>query len=49
MMIKKDNNRILAWFSCSITSAVACKIAVEEYGDLVQPWYFEIDSAHPDN
>jgi len=40
----------IAWFSCGITSAVACKLAIEEYGkenvDLV---YIKIDSAHKDN
>ena len=44
------NSKYIAWFSCGITSAVACKIAVEEYGaenvDLV---YIKIDSAHQDN
>lgn len=42
--------KIIAWFSCGITSAVACKLAIEKYGkediDLV---YIKIDSAHPDN
>jgi 3'-phosphoadenosine 5'-phosphosulfate sulfotransferase (PAPS reductase)/FAD synthetase len=40
----------IAWFSCGITSAIACKLAIEEYGkeniDLV---YIKIDSSHPDN
>ena len=44
------NNNIIAWFSCGITSAVACKLAIEEYGkeniDLV---YIKIDSSHEDN
>lgn len=41
---------VLAWFSCGITSAVACKIAIEQYGkDNVSMYYIEIDSAHPDN
>ena len=40
----------LAWFSCGITSAVACKLAVEEYGlDKVMLIYIGIKSAHPDN
>lgn len=41
--------KIIAWFSCGITSAVACKIAVDTYGDAVELYYIEIDSAHPDN
>jgi len=39
---------ILAWFSCGITSAVACKIALQQYNN-VRIVYFEIDSAHDDN
>ena len=39
---------IIAWFSCGITSAVACKIALEKYEN-VTPVYIEIDSAHSDN
>lgn len=41
---------ILAWFSCGVTSAVACKLAIMEHGaDNVRLVYFKIDSAHPDN
>jgi 3'-phosphoadenosine 5'-phosphosulfate sulfotransferase (PAPS reductase)/FAD synthetase len=40
----------IAWFSCGITSAVACKLAIEEYGkENVELVYIKIDSAHPDN
>lgn len=43
-------NKVICWFSCGITSAVACKLAVEKYGaencDLV---YINIESSHPDN
>jgi hypothetical protein len=39
---------ILAWFSCGITSAVACKLAIEKY-DNVDFYYMVIDSAHEDN
>lgn len=38
----------LGWFSCGITSAVACKLALQKY-DNVELYYMEIDSAHPDN
>ena len=41
---------IICWFSCGITSAVACKLAVDKYGkDKCILVYIEIDSAHPDN
>lgn len=43
-------NKIICWFSCGITSAVACKLAVDKYGaDRCLVVYIEIDSAHPDN
>lgn len=45
-----QNNVIIAWWSAGITSAVACKIAIEKYGkDKVIPVYIHIDSAHEDN
>lgn len=39
---------ILAWWSAGITSAVACKIALELY-DNVRIFYIKINSAHEDN
>lgn len=39
---------IIAWFSCGVTSAVACKIALSLYND-VQLYYIETGSGHPDN
>lgn len=39
---------IIAWFSCGVTSAVACKIALSLYED-VQLYYIETGSGHPDN
>lgn len=41
--------KFLAWFSCGVTSAVACKLALDEYGDDVDIWYIETGAAHPDN
>lgn len=38
----------VAWWSAGITSAVACKMALEMYDD-VELFYIHIDSAHPDN
>ncbi len=38
----------LAWFSCGITSAVACKLAIESNPN-TEIYYIEIKSAHPDN
>lgn len=41
---------ILGWFSAGVTSAVACKIAIEEFGrENVSLWYFETGAAHFDN
>lgn len=39
---------VIAWFSCGVTSAVACKIALSLYED-VQLYYIETGSGHPDN
>ena len=39
---------IVAWWSAGITSAVACKMALELYQN-VELYYIEIDSAHEDN
>jgi 3'-phosphoadenosine 5'-phosphosulfate sulfotransferase (PAPS reductase)/FAD synthetase len=42
--------RYIAWFSCGITSAIACKLALETYGkENVDICYIHIDSAHEDN
>lgn len=41
---------IIAWWSAGVTSAVATKLAIDEFGkDNVLPVYFQIDSAHKDN
>lgn len=41
---------VIGWFSCGITSAVACKLALEKYGPKgVRLFYLEIDTAHEDN
>ena len=40
----------IAWFSCGVTSAVACKLALDKYGsENVKLFYMVIDSAHDDN
>lgn len=42
--------KILCWFSCGITSAVACKLAIDKYGkENCELIYIEIDTAHNDN
>ncbi len=40
---------IISWWSAGVTSAVATKLAIQEFGDEVKPIYFAIDSAHEDN
>ncbi len=41
---------IIGWFSCGVTSAVACKLAMDLYGkENVELYYIVIDSAHWDN
>jgi hypothetical protein len=45
-----SNKPIIAWWSAGVTSAVACKLIIDEFGaDRVRLIYFKIDSAHPDN
>lgn len=40
----------IGWWSAGVTSAVACKFLVEQYGaENVRLIYFKIDSAHEDN
>lgn len=43
-----DARKKVAWFSCGITSAVACKLALEKFSD-VELYYIGIRSAHEDN
>lgn len=40
----------IGWFSCGSTSAVACKLALDKFGDdNVDLWYIETGASHPDN
>lgn len=42
--------KYIGWFSCGVTSAVACKLAIDMYGpDAVDLWYIETGLSHPDN
>ena len=41
---------IISWWSAGVTSAVATKLAIDEFGiENVRPIYFDITSAHSDN
>lgn len=31
---KVDKMKYLGWFNCDVTSAVACKLAIDKYGDI---------------
>ena len=45
-----ENSQYIGWFSCGVTSAIACKLAIDKYGkDNVKLFYIHIDSAHEDN
>jgi len=46
--MKPTEDFTIAWFSCGITSAVACKLAIETLPNVI-PVYLYIDSAHDDN
>lgn len=41
--------KVLAWFSCGATSAVACKLALDRFGKDVELLYIETGASHPDN
>jgi 3'-phosphoadenosine 5'-phosphosulfate sulfotransferase (PAPS reductase)/FAD synthetase len=41
--------KYLGWFSCGVTSAVACKLALEKFGEDVDLWYIETGAGHVDN
>lgn len=42
--------KYVAWWSAGVTSAIACKLAIEEFGvENVDLIYFQIASAHKDN
>lgn len=42
--------KYIGWFSCGVTSSVACKLALDEYGkENVDLWYIETGASHPDN
>jgi hypothetical protein len=42
-------SRIISWFSCGAASAVATKLALNEYGDKVEIYCCEVREEHPDN
>jgi hypothetical protein len=42
------NSFVLSWWSAGVTSAVACKMAIELYEN-VELYYVHIDTAHEDN
>lgn len=44
-----NSSPVLCWWSAGVTSAVATKLAVMEFGERVRPVYFAIESAHADN
>lgn len=44
----KEEDVIIAWFSCGATSAVATKLAIEWY-DNVEVFYIDTGGEHPDN
>jgi hypothetical protein len=49
-MKQGEDKMIIAWWSAGVTSAVATKLAINEFGiDNVVPIYFQIDSSHEDN
>lgn len=44
------SERVIAWFSCGVASAVAAKLAIEKYGERVAVVYCDtMKTEHPDN
>lgn len=41
-------SKYIGWFSCGVTSAVACKLAIDAGKD-IDLWYLETGAEHPDN
>ncbi len=48
MIAQADKQRIVVWFSCGAASAVAAKLALKEYDNVVIA-YCDTGSEHPDN
>jgi len=49
-MLNKQQQRIISWFSCGASSAVAAKLSVEKYGDRCLVVYCDTSTdEHPDN
>lgn len=41
---------VIGWFSCGVTSAIACKLAIDHFGkDKIKLFYFDTGAAHEDN
>jgi len=47
--LRFETGRVIARFSCGAASAVATKMAIDEYGDAVEVFYNDTGSEHPDN
>lgn len=45
----KRTGKVIARFSCGAASAVATKLAIEQYGDAVEIYYTDPGAEHPDN
>jgi len=43
------SNRVIAWFSCGATSAIAAKVALDKYGKDCELVYTDTGSEHSDN
>ena len=42
--------KYIGWFSCGVTSAVACKLALDMYGsERVDLWYIATGAGQPDH
>lgn len=51
MKISRHNKRVVIWFSCGVTSAVASYLAIKKFKDVlpIEIYYCYTGSEHPDN
>lgn len=47
--LRDTGQRVVGWFSCGVTSAVAMKLAIARWGDRVEIVRIKLDGEHEDN
>jgi hypothetical protein len=47
--LRDTGQRVVVWFSCGVTSAIAAKLAIARWGDRVEVVRILLEGEHPDN